>query len=475
MSSCRSLLGEKPEFFLLHRAQVEIIAQEVSRGHRVLACAASNIAVDNLVERLAAIRPSKTQKNSIGDQRTTREINVVRVGHPARLLPQVLENSLEAKVLCSDDSSLARDCRKEIKNIHARLAKLGRKDRTERQQLRKELRQLTKEERIRQERAIERVLQSAHVIATTLTGVGGRQLTTQPPFHVVVIDEAAQAMEPACWIALLRGRKAILAGDHLQLPPTILSEEAARKGLEKTLFERIHGAYGDAVAVLLTTQYRMNESIMRWSSEELYESRLIADEKVAGHMLGDLPSVIAHAESIGGGGGGVERDAHALPVLLLIDSAGCNMEETREECGDSKLNRGEAQVVMAHAKRLMDAGVSAKDIGIITPYSAHVGLLRSMRPAAAKDVEISTVDGFQGREKEAIVISMVRSNTQNDVGFLSDARRMNVAVTRARRHCALVCDSETVKGGDEFLKRLVEYFEEHGEYACAEEYVLEVV
>ena len=143
-----------------------------------------------------------------------------------------------------------------------------------------------------------------------------------------------------------------------------------------------------------------------------------------------------------------------------------------EDGGESKLNRGEAEAAFAHVRRLLAAGVKPSEIGIITPYAAQVGVLREMRPEGPQGVqiEISTVDGFQGREKEVIVISMVRSNTSGEVGFLSDNRRMNVAVTRARRQCVLVCDSDTVRH-DEFLKRLVEYFEEHGEYASAQEYV----
>lgn len=414
----------------------------------MLACAASNIAVDNLVERIASLRLPKG-----------RTIDVVRMGHPARLLPKVLDSSLEAKVLRSDDSSLAKDCRKEIKNINARLLKLGRKDRAERTALRKDLRQLAKEERQRQERAVASVLASAQVVCATLTGLGGRNFEQLPPFDMVVIDEAAQALEPACWAALLRGRKAVLAGDHLQLPPTVTSEEAARRGLLLTLFERCHAAWGELASTMLTTQYRMHADIMQWSSDEMYGGKLRAHDSVAEHSLQGLPGVGELAASTG-----VD-----LPILLLVDTAGCEMEERKEDGGDSTLNEREAAVAMAHVRRLLAAGVAPGDIGVITPYAAQVGLLRELRPEGAGAlVEISTVDGFQGREKEAIVISMVRSNTSGEVGFLADSRRMNVAVTRARRHCALVCDSDTVKG-DPFLKRLVEYFESNGEYECAEE------
>ncbi|KAG7670496.1 hypothetical protein KSW81_003059 [Nannochloris sp. 'desiccata'] len=494
---------------------VEIIMQEVARGSRVLACAASNIAVDNLVERLAAqkLTTSTSSSNRSGSghgssnpkgvggggkagNACSKGINIVRVGHPARLLPAVLDSSLEAKVLRSDDSALAKDCRKEIKDLNARILKLGRRDRAERTSIRKELRKLAKEERQRQQKAITAVLNNASVICATLTGVGSRQLEKVPPFDVVVIDEAAQALEPACWAALLRGRRAILAGDHLQLPPTVTSEEAAKKGLSLTLFERAHSLWGGTAAVMLTVQYRMNVSIMNWSSEEMYDGKVTAHNSVAGHTLHDLiflPLAMGTTSAGRGGGKIAEKESNkdaennndytndnVLPVLLLIDTAGCEMEEALEDGGESKLNRDEAEVAIAHVQRLLDSGMNPSEIGVITPYAAQVGALRELRSEklrlpqsgnggeSPQAVEISTVDGFQGREKEAIVISMVRSNTSGEVGFLADNRRMNVAVTRARRQCVIVCDSDTVKN-DPFLKRLVEYFEENGEYASAAE------
>ncbi|KAK9808936.1 hypothetical protein WJX72_006613 [[Myrmecia] bisecta] len=417
-------------------AVVEVILQEARRGSKVLATAASNIAVDNLVERLALANP---------------KLSVVRMGHPARLLPQVLSNSLEAHVFQSDNSSLARDCRKEIKAANAKILKLGRKDYAERRALRSELRALVKEERQRQERAVTEVLTRADVICSTLTGVMARHL--QPiKFDLVVIDEAAQALEVACWSALLKAPRAVLAGDHLQLPPTVISDEAMRKGLGQTLFERLQRLYGDSISEMLTVQYRMNQGIMQWSSDELYAGRLTAHASVAQHCLADLPDTTG---------------SEGLEVLALIDTAGCDMEEKKEEEGGSTYNEGEAQVVIAHVQALIQAGIRPLDIGVITPYSAQVGVLRELRTDLLAQVEISTVDGFQGREKEAIVISMVRSNSTGEVGFLSDNRRMNVAVTRARRHCALVCDTETVSK-DPFLGRLVQYFTDHGAYLSAD-------
>lgn len=435
------------DVFLLHgppgtgktTTVVEIILQEVKRGSKILACAASNIAVDNIVERLVPHR-----------------VKLVRLGHPARMLPQVLDSALDAQVLRGDNSSLANDIRKEMKALNGKLLKA--KDRNAKRDIRRELKSLSREERKRQQLAVTDVIKNADVVLTTLTGVLTKKLDGLS-FDVVVIDEAAQALEIACWIALLKGSRCILAGDHLQLPPTIQSVEAEKKGLGKTLFERLADLYGDEIMSMLTVQYRMHELIMNWSSGELYENKIEAHSSVASHLLYHLEDV--------------KISPSTEKALLLIDTAGCDMEEKKDE-EDSTLNEGEAEVAIAHAKRLVESGVGASDIGLITPYAAQVVFLKTLKSNVdkLKEMEISTVDGFQGREKEAIIISMVRSNSKKEVGFLSDRRRMNVAVTRARRQCCLVCDTETVSG-DKFLKGLIEYFEEHGEYLSASEYVNE--
>ncbi|GBG66020.1 hypothetical protein CBR_g55000 [Chara braunii] len=387
-------------------AVVEVITQEVKRGSKVLACAASNIAVDNLVERLVQNRVKVVRMGHPARLTVCLfvclfvfRVKVVRMGHPARLLPQVLESALDAQVLKADNTSIATDVRKEIKQLSSKLLKT--KDRREKGELTRDLKRLAKEEKKRQTQAVVDVIKDADVIASTLTGALTQRLK-DTSFDLVVIDEAAQALECACWIALLKGRRCVLAGDHLQLPPTVQSAEAEAKGLGITLFERLDAMYAAQATSMLTMQYRMNSEIMRWSSDELYGGKIGAHPTVAKHRLCDMDGVTA-----------------------------CNATE-----------------------------------------AVLVGLLKEMRANRKQiaAVEISTVDGFQGREKEAIVISMVRSNPEGEVGFLSDERRMNVAVTRARRHCAVVCDSDTV-GKNAFLKRMVSYFEQHGEYLSAMEYL----
>lgn len=296
-------------------------------------------------------------------------------------------------------------------------------------------------------------------MACTLTGCMMRKIDRER-FDLVIVDEAAQASECATWSALLKGKRAVLCGDHLQLPPTIISTEAERKGLGVTLFERLHKKFGEKIATMLTTQYRMNEAIMQWSSDEFYKSKLEAHASVACHTLADLEGTRIGGEDEGAGEGA---------VLHMVDTTGCDMFEKRDGEDSSYFNEGEAEAVLAHARELADLGVSQEDIGVISPYSAQVTLVKqNLAAGGLKDVEVSTVDGFQGREKEAIIITMVRSNEEGNVGFVADARRMNVAVTRARRQCSLICDSETIsRSGNKMLQGLVEWFMDNGEYTLA--------
>eukprot|EP00850_Spirogloea_muscicola_P021983 SM000270S10380 [mRNA] locus=s270:142881:145399:- [translate_table: standard] len=332
-----------------------------------------------------------------------------------------------------------------MKHLEDKLLKT--EDRRERANMRRHLRWLAMEERGRQEPAVAAIIKNSKVILATLTGASSK-LLHEVTFDVIVVDEAAQALEAASWIALLKDRRCVFAGDHLQLPPTVLSKEAERLGLRVTLFERLSDFYGDAITSLLDVQYRMHENIMRWSSEALYSGKVKAHSLVAGHKLLGLD--------------GVSGTATSEATLVPVDTTGCDMEEARGEEGDSWQNDGEAHVVIAYAERLLDSGIAAANIGIITPYSAQVTCLKELRGSkqVLAPVEKFTVDGFQGRKKEATTISMVRSNGRGEVGFLAERRRMNVAVTRARRQCCVICDRDTVTH-DEFLKDMVDYFEVH--------------
>jgi ATP-dependent RNA/DNA helicase IGHMBP2 len=383
---------------------VEVIRRAAARGESVLASAPSNLAVDNLVERLAAAG-----------------LDPVRIGHPARVLPAVLEHTLEAKVRDHEDSKLAARLVKEGFQLRAaarkQRSKRGPGRFSESRAREREARALFAEAREREDRAEKDVLERAGVVLATLTGLESNALRDRR-FDLAVVDEATQSVEPAVYLALLKAGRAVLAGDPLQLPPTVLSEVAQKGGLAVSLFERIAQARPEAV-VTLAEQHRMNERIMRYPSEALYGKRLRAHPAVAHHALDTEP-------------------------LEVIDTAGRGFEEETPEGSESRLNGGEAELVVAEVARLLGAGVPQRDVAVIAPYDAQVQLLRQ-RLAAHPDVEVDTVDGFQGREKEALVVSLTRSNEAGELGFLTDIRRMNVALTRARKKLVVVGDGATVR------------------------------
>ncbi|KAM8968612.1 DNA-binding protein SMUBP-2 [Sarcophilus harrisii] len=421
---------------------LEVVLQAVHRGLKVLCCAPSNVAVDNLVERLAA------QKQK-----------VLRLGHPARLLDAIQHHCLDAVLARSDQAQIVADIRKDIDRVKG-MKTLDKRDKS---YGRNELKLLRKELREREEAAMLRSLSWADVILATNTGAspdGPLKLLPDNYFDVVVIDECAQALEASCWIPLLKARKCVLAGDHQQLPPTIVSHQAASGGLALSLMERLIAKHGDKVVRMLTVQYRMHQAIMQWASDELYHGQLTAHSSVAGHLLKDLPGVVPTEET-------------SIP-LLLIDTAGCGLFELEDEDEQSRGNPGEVRLVSLHVQALVDAGVRVGDMAVITPYNLQVDLLRQQLSPKYPELEIKSVDGFQGREKEAVILSFVRSNRKGEVGFLAEDRRINVAVTRARRHVAVVCDSRTI-GSDAFLKRLVDYFTLRGEVRTAFEYLDDIV
>ncbi|XP_051580007.1 DNA-binding protein SMUBP-2-like isoform X1 [Myxocyprinus asiaticus] len=423
---------------------VEVILQAVKQEQKVLCCAPSNVAVDNLVERLA--------KN---------KVKVLRLGHPARLLESIQKHSLDAVLAHSDNTNVISDIRKDMDKAFSEMKKA--RDKGQRSNLRREIKELRRELRSREETAISQILKRADVILATNTGAsddGPLKHLPNDHFDLVVIDECAQALESSCWIALLKARKCILAGDYKQLPPTIKSQSAASKGLSVSLMERLIKKYGDSVVRMLTTQYRMNSAIMQWASEQMYQGKLIAHPSVEKHLLRDLSGVVDVEET-------------RIP-LLLIDTAGCGLNEMEDTDEQSKGNQGEVDIVALHIKALTEAGVQVRDIAIIAPYNLQVDLLRQKLSHKHTELEIKSVDGFQGREKEAVVLSLVRSNRKGEVGFLAEDRRINVAVTRARRQLVVVCDSQTVRNHD-FLKSLVDYITEHGEVRTAFEYLEDCV
>jgi predicted DNA helicase len=346
----------------------------------------------------------------------------------------------------------ARQAKKSTRDAYALFKKADKWTRAkpqpgEKQALRTEARDLLAEARTLERLAVDRVLDEARVVCATLTGLDSETLGPRR-FDLAVFDEACQTTEPASWLPLLRADRVVFAGDPCQLPPTILSPQAAAQGLNISLMERVMDRFGPAVSRLLTVQYRMHERIMGFSSAEFYKGKLTADESVLAHRLCDLSEVRS-------------KPLTELPVRF-IDTAGAGYDEELEEDTDSRLNRQEAALAAKRVTGLLDAGVSPDGIAVIAPYAAQVRLLRELLKGTG--VEIDSVDGFQGREKEAVVISFVRSNPEGEIGFLADVRRTNVALTRARRSLIAIGDSATLSNLP-FYQRLLSYFEAIGAYA----------
>jgi ATP-dependent RNA/DNA helicase IGHMBP2 len=410
---------------------VELIRQAVRCGDKVLVCAPSNLAVDNLLERLLAH----------GEQ-------AVRLGHPARVLPQLREHTLDLMV---DNHADVRQARKLLKEAFALFRKADKWTRAKpepgaKRDMRQEARALLADAHRLEVLAVERILDAAPILCATATGLDP-QVIGRRRFDLLVLDEACQTTEPGCWAPLLRCDRAVLAGDHCQLPPTVVSKEAARHGFGVSLLERLVGLYGDHITRRLDVQYRMHEAIMAFSSAEFYDGALRADPTVAAHRLCDLA--------------GVRSEPLTETPLQLIDTAGAGYDEEKEPDGESRLNTEEARLVSRKVRALLDAGVRPADVAVIAPYSAQVRRLRELLPIPG--LEIDSVDGFQGREKEAVILSLVRSNPENEIGFLADVRRTNVALTRARRKLIVVGDSATLSVLP-FYRRLFEYFEAVGAY-----------
>jgi ATP-dependent RNA/DNA helicase IGHMBP2 len=407
-----------------------LIQTAVARGDRVLACAPSNLAVDNLAEQLAAAG-----------------VSLARLGHPARILPELQAHTLDALVERQESYRQAKKLRRQAFGLRDQAGKFRRARPApgEKQALRDEAAQMLDEARQLEAQAIEQALDSAAVILSTLTGIDSA-LLGQRQFDLCVIDEAGQSTEPAAWIPVTRSDRLVLAGDHQQLPPTIVSRPAQEQGFGVSLLERLIQRDGAHLARRLDVQYRMNQQIMDFSSAAFYDGALQADDSVQGHLLCNLP--------------GVAGDGLTETAVTFIDTAGAGYDDSQPADSDSRHNPEEAALAAKKVRQLLDANVPATSIAIITPYSAQVQLLRGLLPDS---IRIGTVDGFQGREMEAIVISLVRSNREGQVGFLAETRRMNVALTRARRKLIVIGDSATI-GSDPFYGRLLDYFDAIGAY-----------
>ncbi len=418
------------------RTLVEIIRQSVARGQRVLVCAASNLATDHVAAKLLAY-----------------DVPLVRLGHVARVSEAVEAATLDAQIerhatyaLTREWLDRAEDARRRLVTKDAR----GELSRDERRALRQEIGALRRDARQHLARLQDAVMARAQVVCVTCAGAASK-LLADARFDLLVIDEATQASDPLMLIALMRAERVVLAGDPCQLPPTVLDPQVAREGLATTAFERVRGRHPNA-CVMLVRQHRMHEAIMAFPAVQFYGDALIAADAVRAHTLEDL---------------GVGADPLREGPLLFIDTAGKGWEELSDEEDPSTSNPLQAERVVAELRRLLSRGLPAVDVGLISPYDAQARLLRQLlAPELAQGLEVATVDGFQGREKEAIVVDLVRSNTRGQLGFLADVRRLNVALTRARRFLLVVGDSATL-GAHETYGAMLDAVQARGRWISA--------
>ncbi len=445
-------------FYLIHgpfgtgktRTLVELISQETRQNHKVLATAESNAAVDNILERL--------MKN--------KKLNLTRLGHPQRVSKHNITQTLAYKVE-------NHDLNKKIKKIHKKIDKLiekrsvhtkptpqyrrgygdydilynaskgkgGRGISPEKMksmaqwiEINQEIDEAHDEIKRIENKMIRDIIENSNVILATNSS-SALEAIARVKFDVAIIDEASQATIPSVLIPIAKANRFILAGDHKQLPPTIISDKAG--ALEKTLFEELIKMY-PFKSQLLNVQYRMNKLLMEFPNKEFYNNSLKSDSSVDDITVSDILN-----------------SSYDEEALLFIDTSDIDdYGESHLKDSKSIINKVEADIAVDLANNYLSAGVSEENIGIISPYADQVKIIQDRT-----SVEVKTVDGFQGREKEIIIISTVRSNNNENIGFLKDLRRLNVAITRAKRKLIIIGHKDTLISNPTY-SRLIKFVED---------------
>ena len=446
-------------FYLIHgpfgtgktRTLVELISQETRQNHKVLATAESNAAVDNILERLME----------------NKKLNLTRLGHPQRVSKHNITQTLAYKV---ENHKL----NKKIKKVHNKIDNLiekrsiytkptpqyrrgygdydilfnaskgkgGRgispdkmKSMAQWIEYNQQIDELHDEIKRIENKMIRDIIETSDVILSTNSSAALESIA-RTKFDVAIIDEASQATIPSVLIPIAKAHRFILAGDHKQLPPTIISDKAQK--LEKTLFEELIRIY-PFKSQLLNIQYRMNSLLMKFPNAEFYNNNLKSDSSVDDITINDI----------------INSDEKEEAMLFIDTSNVDNDGEKHLKDSKSIINKLEADIAVQLANDYLNAGLDETDIGIISPYADQVKIIQDRT-----SVEVKTVDGFQGREKEIIIISTVRSNENGNIGFLSDLRRLNVAITRAKRKLIIIGNINTLKANPTYL-RLVEFAKEN--------------
>lgn len=418
---------------------VQAVKTLSQRENTVLVCAPSNTAVDLLTERLAI-----------------QGLNVLRLGNISRVDESIIEHTLEIQLSKHPESKnikkvkiQAAECRRKARKYKRNF---GRKEAEERRALYREAGELMSWANQLEDRLIDQILDQAQVICCTLVGAANKLLGNRR-FKTVIIDEAAQALEPATWIPITKASKVILTGDPFQLPPTVKSIEAQRQGFNITMLEKC--LKRQPISSLLNIQYRMNAAIMGFSNQQFYDNQLQAHESVAQGLL----SITSNC------------------AITFIDTAGCGFEEKTNETHQSRFNPDEFQILCEHFYQMeleLRALEEVPSIALISPYREQVVFMKEIIEQDTRladfSISVNTIDAFQGQESDAVFISLVRSNEKGEIGFLKDYRRMNVAMTRAKKLLVIVGDSATI-GNDPFYEAMINYVEQHGAYKTGWEYM----
>jgi superfamily I DNA and/or RNA helicase len=409
---------------------VESIKFLVADGKKVMVTAPSNAAVDHLTRSIA-----------------NAGVSIVRIGNLAKVEEDTTAHTLDVLLSQDRDFKQIRELKKRASEMRKMGSKyrrsFGREEAEQRKLLFQEAKNLNKEARELESYIVNKLIDQAQVIACTLIGSTHEYIRSKI-FDVVVIDEAGQALEPACWVAILKAEKVVMAGDPFQLPPTVKSHEAERKGLTKTLLEKTIERLPQIS--LLKTQYRMHKDIMSFSNLKFYNNALEAHESVAMRGIGGL-----------------------FPSVEFIDTAGCGYAEQESEENSSRSNPEEAHLLMRHFNQLKLDLSDRSSVGVISPYRGQIDILSDLFNDE-KMVTVNTIDSFQGQERDVIYLSLVRSNDRSEIGFLKDYRRMNVAMTRARMKLVVIGDSATL-GNDSFYSDFLDFAEKLGAYRTAWEFM----
>lgn len=417
---------------------------------QVLVCAPTNTAVDLLTEKLLEAG-----------------LNVLRLGHPARISEDLIKTSVDGKIQAHKNYYEIKNLRKNAEEYFKMAGKykrvFGKEDAQQRAAYYNEAKTCIKEARLIEDYILDDLFNTAQIICCTPVTTSGKLLNKRK-FKTLFFDEASQALEPLVWIPLLKCERIILAGDHHQLPPVVKSIQAQKEGLSLTILDKCIQTK-EAVS-LLNKQYRMNTPIMKFSNQYFYNNELIADDSVKdGCLINELDT----------------EETFFNKAIEFIDTAGCSLDESQHPETLSSYNVGEARLVVNHFEQLLKWYENQKietklSLGIISPYKEQLSWLKeefkeiTINESLIDELRINTIDGFQGQECDVIYISLVRSNNEQVIGFLSDLRRMNVAITRAKKKLIVVGDSATL-GSNKFYEAFIKYCEENNYYRSAWEFL----